>query len=87
MRTALLSLLLLFAAPAFADTLTVGAHVLTDGDPVGKAYQLLGQPDRVQQNQNRFGATVSEDLEYYKDGKTIRITVKDGKIEAISEER
>jgi hypothetical protein len=87
MRTALLSLLLLVAAPAFADTLTVGAHVLTDGDPVGKAYQLLGQPDRVQQNQNRFGATVSEDLEYYKDGKTIRITVKDGKIEAISEER
>jgi len=86
MRTALL-LLLLAAAPAFADTLTVGAHVLTDGDPVGKAYQLLGQPDRVQQNQNRFGATVSEDLEYYKDGKTIRITVKDGKIDAISEER
>lgn len=86
MRTALL-LLLLAAAPAFADTLTVGAHVLTDGDPVGKAYQLLGQPDRVQQNQNRFGATVSEDLEYYKDGKTIRITVKNGKIEAISEER
>ena len=87
MRTALLLALIVAAAPAFADTLSVGAHVLTDGDPVGKAYQLLGQPDRVQQNQNRFGATVSEDLEYYKDGKTIRVTVRDGKIEAISEAR
>ena len=87
----LLSALLLVApavvAPAHADTLTVGAHVLTDGDPAGKARQLLGKPDNIVQNQNRFGATLSETWEWYRDGKTIRIEVQDGKIEAISEER
>ena len=88
MRPALLlSALLLLAAPAFADTLSVGAHVLTDGDPVGKALQLLGKPDNIVANQNRFGATMSETYEWYRDGKTIRIGVKNGKIAVITEER
>ena len=75
------------AAPACADSIRVGGHVLNDGDPVGKVSQLLGKPDRVVQNQNRFGATLSEDYEYYRDGKTLRITVEGGKVTAISEAR
>ena len=86
MRPALLSLLLL-AAPAFADTLSVGPHVLTDGDPAGKARQLLGTPDSVTQNQNRFGATIGETWDYYYAGKTVRIEVQEGKITAIDEDR
>ena len=83
----LLSAHAFIAAPAFADTLTVGAHVLTDGDPAGKARSLLGTPDNIVQNQNRFGATISETWEWYRNDKTVRIEVRDGKIEAISEER
>lgn len=87
MRPVLPLSLLLLAAPAFADTLSVGAHVLTDGDPAGKARQLLGQPDQVTQDHNRFGATLGETWEYYRGDKTIRIEVRDGKITAIDESR
>ncbi|UHQ20678.1 hypothetical protein LVB87_05915 [Lysobacter sp. KIS68-7] len=87
MKRALLPMLLLLAHPAFADTLAIGPHVLVDGDPSGKARQLLGKPDNVVQNENRFGAMLSETWEWYRDGKTIRIEMRDGKIEAISEAR
>jgi len=61
--------------------------VLVDGDASGKARQLLGKPDNIVQNQNRFGATISETWEWYRDGKTLRVEMRDGKVETISEER
>ena len=88
MRPALFATLLLLAAPAFADSLSVGPHVLVDGDAAGKAHQLLGPPDHISQEHNRFGATLGETWEYYdRDGKTLRIEVRDGKITAIDESR
>ena len=87
MKRSLLTTLLLLASPAFADTLAIGPHVLVDGDASGKARQLLGKPDNIVQNQNRFGATISETWEWYRDGETLRVEMRDGKVETISEER
>ena len=80
-------LLLAFAAvPAAADTLTVGTRVLLDGDSVGRVYQLLGQPDRIVDEETRFGGDFGERFEYYRDGQTIRITIRDGKVESIEQQ-
>ena len=87
MRKATLFLIMLTAAvPAAADTLSVGSRLLVDGDSTGKVYALLGKPDRIVEQQNRFGAVVGERFEYYRDAKTIRIETRDGKVESIDEE-
>ena len=75
------------ALPAFADTLAVDGKVLVDGDSVAKVHQLLGQPDRIVQNQTRFGGVVSETYEYFFDGKTVRVEIRDGEVAAIDEAR
>lgn len=86
MRALALSLLLLtFTAPALADSITVGNRVLTDGDSVGKAYELLGKPDRVVQLENKYGASTGERLEWYRNGKTIQVVVRGGAIVSIYE--
>jgi len=87
MKRALLPMLLLLAHPAFADTLAIGPHVLVDGDPSDKARQLLGKPDKIVRNRNRFGVTFSETWEWDRDGKTLRIEMQGGKIEGIREAR
>lgn len=74
-------LTLMLASPAWADTLTVGSRVLSDGDSTGKVYELLGKPDRV------IASWVgNECFEYYRDGKTIRIEIRDGTVESIQQE-
>ena len=83
---ATLLLTLLLASPAWADTLTVGSRVLSDGDSTGKVYDLLGKPDRVVENQNAFGGVVSERFDYYHDGKTIQIEIRDGTVKSIYQE-
>lgn len=86
MRAIALSLLLLaVTAPVMADSLNVGNRVLVDGDSVGKAYELLGKPDRVVQLENKFGAGMGERLEWYRNGKTIQIIVRGGRITSIYE--
>ncbi len=67
------------ATPALTDTLAVGSSVLTDGDSVGKVYRLIGKPDRIVEQQNRFGAVAGERFEYYRNGKTVPIEVRDGR--------
>lgn len=79
-------LMVLLATNAWADTLSVGNRVLADGDSTGKVYALLGKPDRIVELENRFGAVVSERFEYYHDGKTIQIEIRDGTVESIDEE-
>lgn len=85
-KTALFLIMIALAVPAAADTLSIGSRVLTDGDSTGKVYELLGKPDRIVEHQNRFGAVVGERFEYYDDGKTIQIEIRDGIVESIDEE-
>jgi len=86
MRAIALSLLLLaVSVPVMADSINVGNRVLVDGDSVGKAYELLGKPDRIVQLENKFGAAMGERLEWYRNGKTIQIVVRGGRIASIYE--
>ena len=81
------ALLLAFAtASAAADTLTIGTRVLIDGDSVGRVYQLLGRPDRIVDEETGFGGGFGERFEYYRDGQTIRITIRDGKVDSIEQQ-
>ena len=81
MRILLAALLTLaIAGPALADSVNFGNRVLSDGDSIGRVYEIAGKPDRVVQLENKFGGATGERLEYYRDGKTILITVSGGKV-------
>jgi len=86
-RALLPFMLAVLAAPAFADTISFGNRVLTDGDSTGKVIEVAGKPDRVEQIQNRFGAVIGERWEYYRNGKTITFTIIEGKVKSITETR
>ncbi|KRD39160.1 hypothetical protein ASE35_01950 [Lysobacter sp. Root916] len=68
-----------------ADTVAFGNRVLVTGDAVGQVYQVAGAPSRIKKIENKRGAEVGERFEYYRDGKTTLITIKDGKVAAIDE--
>lgn len=86
MRWASLAALFL-ATSAQADMLRVEGKVLTDGDPPGKARQLLGTPDQITRLESVYGGIEGERWDYYRDGKTIEVTVRGGRIERIHETR
>ena len=83
-RTLALVLALALALPASAETFTVGSKVLSEGDSVGRVYEVAGKPDRVVQLENGFGAGVGERWEYYRDGKAITLVIRGGRIVSIS---
>ena len=85
MRLAIALVLALVAAPVLASTATFGMKVLVEGDNVARVYQVAGQPDRVVAIENKFGAAVAERWEYYRDGKTISVTVQEGRVTRIIE--
>lgn len=88
MRTILLAIVLaLLAIPAFADSIRFGDKLLTDGDSAAKVKQVAGDPDAIEPIQNKFGATLGERWQYYRDGKTITFTIVQGKVTAIVETR
>lgn len=77
---------LALTTPAWAaDTVAFGNRVLVTGDGVGQVYQVAGAPSRIKKIENKRGAEVGERFEYYRDGKTTLITIKDGKVAAIEE--
>lgn len=76
------------AAPAQAfDTYRFDARVVAVGDSTGRLVQAAGQPARVVQLQNEFGAVTGERWEYDIDGKTVGFTIRNGKVERIDESR
>lgn len=88
MRTIILAaVLVLLAMPARADSIRFGERLLTDGDSAAKVKQIAGEPDAVEQIQNEYGATLGQRWQYYRDGKTITITIIDGKVTTITETR
>lgn len=88
MRKLLLSAcLLLSCGTAFAASYAFGNKLITDGDSSGKVIQVAGKPDRIVELQNTYGAADGERWEYYRDGKTIMVIFRDGKVVSIEEVR
>jgi len=87
-RIAAVFLMLVLASPAWAfDTYRFDARVIAVGDSTGKLVQAAGQPSRIVQLENEYGAVVGERWEYDIDGKTVGFTIHDGKVERIDESR
>ena len=81
-----IALALALSAPAWAsDSVNFGNRVIVIGDAVGQVYQVAGAPSRIKKLENKRGAEIGERFEYYRDGKTTMITIKDGKVAAIEE--
>lgn len=78
----------LFAAvsfAAFAQAVAFGNKVIRVGDPVGRVFEVAGQPSRTVPIENKFGANEGERLEYFMGNKTVLITVRDGKVIQVQE--
>ena len=68
------------------DTLRVGQHVLTAGDPVTALIDLLGTPVYKEPLQNEFGAYVGERWQYRREsGRIVTVTIIGGKVANIEE--
>jgi hypothetical protein len=83
MRTLVLVFLLVLSGAAAAGTATFGSRVLVEGDSMARVFEVAGKPDRIVQLENKFGGAVAERFEYYRDGKTISVTVSGGRVQRI----
>lgn len=81
----LLGLMLASANGRAADSYAFGNRVLTVGEGVGKLVELAGSPQHKEPIENEKGARIGERWEYRLDGKTLLVTLKDGKVQQIDE--
>ena len=61
--------------------------VVSTGDSIAALVKRAGQPSRIVQLQNRYGAAVGERWDYYIDDKVVSFEISGGKIVAIIETR
>ena len=79
-----------FAAAA-ADTLRVGDRLLVSGDSTARVEELLGRPPqrshRAAARHGRRGGTATggERWQYRRDGRTITLTIVDGRVDRIEQ--
>ena len=74
-----------FGASHAADSYAFGNRLLVIGDSAGKLTELAGTPIRKEPVENTFGAQQGERWEYRREGKTLLITILDGKVTQIDE--
>lgn len=90
MRAIVLAVLLVCAASAAvagSTTYRAGTRVLAIGDTTEKLVDSMGQPEKVENNTNEYGAKTGE-FWYYRDGnKTVKFIIGGGKIQWIEEIR
>ncbi len=67
-------------AAAFSYSVRLNGRIISEGDSAGKVMEIAGKPDRTVQLVNKYGAGVASRWEYYRDGKTIMVTVQNGKV-------
>jgi len=70
---------------AFAQSVAFGNKIIRVGDPVGRVFEVAGQPSRTVPLENKFGANEGERMEYFLGNKTVLITVRDGKVTQVQE--
>ena len=89
MRHVLLALVLALSSSASiaGDTVAFGNRVISVGDSIGRVREAAGSPDRIVPLVNGYGAGVGERWEYYRDGKTIMLTMSGGRVIAVDEAR
>ena len=80
-----LALATTLAMPAWAQSVSFGNKLINIGDTVGTLQHVAGKPDRIVPIQNKYGATIAERFEYYLTGKSVLITITEGKITDIRE--
>ena len=80
-----LTLLALCGTAMAADTIRIGHRVLSVGDSTGTVVSVAGKPDNTVQLENRYGGAVAQRWEYYRNSKTILITVHDGRVTQIDQ--
>lgn len=89
MRIAKMSCFVLLVAAAgmaqASESYAFGNRVLTVGDSAGKLSELAGAPLHKEPVENKFGAHEAERWEYRRDGKTLLVTIKEGKVAQIDE--
>jgi hypothetical protein len=70
-----------------ADTHACGQRVVSVGDSVASLRAKCGEPDRIVQLVNVYGAGTGQRWEYDRRGKTVLFTVTGGRVTAIDEAR
>ena len=83
--SSLLGLLLASTAGRAAESYAFGNRVLTVGEGVGKLVELAGAPLHKEPIENEEGARIGERWEYRIDGKTLLVTLQDGKVQQLTE--
>jgi len=81
----LFALLLANGAGHAAESYAFGSRVLVVGEGVGKLLELAGPALHKEPIENDEGARIGERWEYRMDGKTVLVTLKDGKVQQIDE--
>lgn len=71
---------------AFAgDTYRFDKGVVLVGDSVAALVKRAGQPDRIVQLENGYGAGMGERWEYYQHDKTVAFVIRDSRVVEIDE--
>ncbi|UXI68852.1 DUF2845 domain-containing protein [Tahibacter amnicola] len=86
-RLVVLSALLLPFSAMALDTLRFGSRVLAVGDSSAKLIELAGQPAIKDPIETKEGGREGERWQYSRDGKTLTVVIKNGKVESIDESR
>ena len=85
-RYVLLPLLLASLAAHASGTLRVGSQVLSVGESVSRAVQLLGEPGYKEPLENEQGAYLGERWQYQRDdGHVVTVVIMGGRVVSIEE--
>lgn len=79
-KLALTVVLALLAAPAFAQSVKFKAGTVSIGDSVERLLKVAGKPERIEPFP---GMPAFKRYEYFSDGRSVSVTVKDGKVTGI----
>ncbi len=85
LKTITFCILLGLSGAAFADSIRIGTHIIATGDSAGHVIDLVGKPDRKSHAAKKKGETSGERWEYYRDHKTIVVTIRDGLVTTMSQ--
>jgi hypothetical protein len=85
-RISLIVAALLLSASLYAsDTTKINDKIVTTGMSVAEVMQRVGRPDRTEDVQNVYGATVAQRWEYWQGRRQVTLVIQSGKVIRIDE--